>query len=38
MSETLSNLSHEDRRFSPPEAFARDANVKGDAYDEEKEN
>ncbi len=33
MSETLSNLAHEDRRFSPPEAFARDANVKAEAYD-----
>lgn len=34
MSETLSNLSHEDRRFSPPEDFAKNANVKADAYDD----
>src|ERR1700759_255848 len=34
MSETLSNLSHEERRFSPPEKLAADANVKADAYDE----
>src|SRR3954463_2767885 len=34
MSETLSNLSHEDRRFDPPAAFAANANVKADAYDE----
>ncbi|MDT4914524.1 MAG: acetyl-CoA synthetase [Pseudonocardiales bacterium] len=34
MSETLSNLSHEERRFSPPEAFAAKANVKADAYAE----
>ena len=33
-SETLSNLLHEDRRFSPPEEFAADANVKADAYDD----
>jgi acetyl-CoA synthetase len=34
MSETLSNLSHEERRFSPPEEFAANANVKADAYAE----
>jgi acetyl-CoA synthetase len=34
MSETLSNLSHEDRRFEPPAEFAANANVKADAYDE----
>jgi acetyl-CoA synthetase len=34
MSETLSNLSHEERRFSPPEDFAANANVKADAYAE----
>jgi acetyl-CoA synthetase len=34
MSETLSNLSHEERRFSPSEEFAAAANVKADAYDE----
>ena len=28
MSETLSNLSHEERRFPPPEEFAEQANVK----------
>ncbi|MDT4924280.1 MAG: acetyl-CoA synthetase [Pseudonocardiales bacterium] len=32
MSETLSNLSHEERRFSPPEEFAVSANVNADAY------
>jgi acetyl-CoA synthetase len=34
MSETLSNLSREDRRFDPPAEFAANANVKADAYDE----
>ncbi|MDT4921163.1 MAG: acetyl-CoA synthetase, partial [Pseudonocardiales bacterium] len=34
MSETLSNLSHEERRFSPPEEFAANANVKAEVYDE----
>ena len=34
MSETLSNLCHEERRFPPPEEFAAAANVKADAYDE----
>src|SRR3954464_9840722 len=34
MSETLSNLSHEDRRFAPPADFAAAANVKADAYEE----
>jgi acetyl-CoA synthetase len=34
MSETLSNLSYEERRFSPPPEFAAAANVKADAYDE----
>src|SRR4051794_31303624 len=33
MSETLSNLSHEDRRFEPSEQFAAAANVKADAYE-----
>jgi len=33
MSETLANLSHEDRKFPPPEAFAANANVRADAYD-----
>ena len=33
MSETLSNLSHEDRTFPPPEDFAANANVKEDAYE-----
>ncbi|MBE7189158.1 acetate--CoA ligase, partial [Jatrophihabitans endophyticus] len=33
MSETLSNLSHEDRTFAPPEDFAANANVKADAYE-----
>ncbi|KRF16548.1 acetyl-coenzyme A synthetase [Nocardioides sp. Soil797] len=32
-SETLSNLSHEDRRFPPPADLAASANVKADAYD-----
>jgi acetyl-CoA synthetase len=34
MSETLSNLSHEDRKFAPSEEFAAAANVKADAYEE----
>src|ERR1700748_3673149 len=34
MSETLSNLSHEERRFPPPDDFATNANVKADAYEE----
>src|SRR3954453_17651312 len=34
MSETLSNLSHEERRFDPPAEFAPHANVTADAYDE----
>src|SRR3954454_23995117 len=34
MSETLSNLSHEDRRFDPPADFAAHANVTADAYEE----
>ena len=34
MSETLENLSVEERRFPPPEGFAAQANVKADAYDE----
>src|SRR3954464_2343226 len=34
MSETLSNLSHEDRRFEPSPEFAAAANVKADAYEE----
>ncbi len=33
MSETLSNLSHEERRFPPPPEFAEQANVKAEAYD-----
>jgi acetyl-CoA synthetase len=33
MTETLSNLLHEQRRFPPPDAFAANANVKADAYD-----
>ncbi len=33
MSETLSNLSHEERRFPPPADFAAAANVKADAYE-----
>jgi acetyl-CoA synthetase len=32
MSETLSNLSHEDRRFSPPPEFTASANVGAEAY------
>ena len=34
MSETLANLSHEDRSFPPPPEFAAQANVTGEAYDE----
>jgi acetyl-CoA synthetase len=34
MSETLSNLSHEERRFPPPEDFASHANVTAAAYEE----
>jgi acetyl-CoA synthetase len=34
MSETLSNLLHEERRFAPPAAFAEAANVKADVYAE----
>src|SRR3954468_8336373 len=34
MSDTLSNLSHEDRHFDPPADFAAAANVKADAYEE----
>jgi acetyl-CoA synthetase len=34
MSETLSNLAHEDRRFPPPPEFAARANVKADIYAE----
>src|SRR3954447_14531492 len=34
MSETLSNLSHEDRRCEPSPEFAAAANVKADAYEE----
>jgi acetyl-CoA synthetase len=33
VSEALSNLSREDRRFSPPPEFAAAANVQADAYD-----
>ncbi|WP_375483461.1 acetate--CoA ligase [uncultured Jatrophihabitans sp.] len=33
MSETLSNLSHEERRFPPPADFAAQANVTADAYE-----
>ncbi len=32
-SETLSNLSKEERRFEPPAELAADANVKAEAYD-----
>jgi acetyl-CoA synthetase len=32
--DAISNLSHEDRHFDPPEELARDANVKADVYDE----
>ena len=34
MSETLSNLSHEERRFSRRRSSRRTANVTADAYDE----
>jgi acetyl-CoA synthetase len=34
MTETLSNLSHEERRFPPPKDFASQANVSADAYAE----
>ena len=33
MSETLSNLSHEDRRFSPTAEFTAAANVQAEAYE-----
>ena len=33
MSDTISNLSHEDRVFEPPAELAANANVKADAYD-----
>ncbi len=33
-SETLANLSHEERRFEPPEDLAKHANVTADWYDE----
>jgi acetyl-CoA synthetase len=36
MSETISNLSHEERRFPPPPEFAAAANVTASAYDEAK--
>jgi acetyl-CoA synthetase len=38
MSETLSNLSHEERRFPPLADFAAAANVKADAYDDAAED
>ena len=31
--QTLSNLSHEERRFEPPAGLAADANLKAEAYD-----
>nr|MBA2697984.1 acetyl-coenzyme A synthetase [Nocardioidaceae bacterium] len=31
--ETLSNLSHEERHFDPPEDLAEHANLKADAYE-----
>jgi acetyl-CoA synthetase len=34
MTETLSNLLHEERKFPPSDEFAAQANVTGDAYDE----
>ncbi|HLY34917.1 MAG TPA: acetate--CoA ligase [Jatrophihabitantaceae bacterium] len=34
MTETISNLSHENRRFPPPAELAANANVKADVYDE----
>ena len=30
----MTNLMHEERHFDPPEDFAKNANVKADAYDE----
>ena len=33
MSETISNLSHEDRIFEPPADLAANANVKADEFD-----
>ena len=33
-SETLANLSHEERRFEPPDDLAKHANVTADWYDE----
>jgi len=36
--QTLSNLSHEERRFEPPAELAANANVKADAYDEAAED
>ena len=32
--DAISNLSHEDRHFDPPEDLARDANVTAEVYDE----
>ena len=34
MTDTLSNLSHEDRHFDPSEEFAANANVKAPVYDQ----
>jgi acetyl-CoA synthetase len=34
MTETISNLAHEERRFPPPEEFVAQANVTADAYEE----
>jgi len=34
VSETISNLSHEDRVFEPPAELAANANLKADAFDE----
>ncbi|HUS21784.1 MAG TPA: acetate--CoA ligase [Aeromicrobium sp.] len=34
MSDTISNLSHEDRVFEPPAELAANANLKADAFDE----
>jgi acetyl-CoA synthetase len=34
----MTNLMHEERHFDPPEDFARNANVKADAYDEANED
>jgi len=36
--ETLSNLSHEERRFEPPTELAANANVTADWYDEAKDD